>query len=143
MSVLFIGLFALAFWYAIPPFGIALCGVYFFDGLLFPRVVDSLICGISIVAQILLIKQYEEQWICWILVDVLGIIQWSGGSTLPLSANALVMYCLYLGNAIIGYYFWRKRGEEERKRGGGGEKEELKKFSEEKGFEGVVITTEL
>lgn len=106
--------FAVAFWFVIPPFAIALCGIYYFDGLLMPRLIDSMVCGISVVAQVLLLLQYEEQWLLWIAVDILAIIQWSG-CNLPISANALAMYSLYLANALIGYYAWIKRRMEKEK----------------------------
>ena len=121
--------FSVGFWFAIPPFGIALTGVYFFEGMLFPRVIDACVCGLSVVAQTLLTLQYEEQWVLWILVDILSVIQWSGITGLPISINALTMWCLYLVNAVVGYRQWfrrRQANECEASQGGGGEKEQLK-----------------
>lgn len=104
---------AVAFYYATPPFAIALIGMYFFEGMELPRTLDSCICGLSVIAQILLIFQYYEQWVLWIVVDILAIIQWSGANQLPLNINAVSMYCLYLVNALIGFYVWLQRNQKQ------------------------------
>lgn len=65
---------------------------------------------ISIVAQVLMILRYREQWVLWILVNILTIALWTGmwlhhGETsLPL----LLMYCMYLCNSTYGYYNWTR-----------------------------------
>ncbi|EIJ68134.1 MULTISPECIES: nicotinamide riboside transporter PnuC [Pasteurellaceae] len=71
---------------------------------------DGVTVGVSIVAQILMILRYREQWSLWIIVNALTISLWTGmylqnGETsLPL----LVMYIMYLCNSIYGYYNWTK-----------------------------------
>lgn len=71
---------------------------------------DGATVVISIVAQVLMVLRYREQWVLWILVNILTIALWAGmwlhhGETsLPL----LVMYCMYLCNSIYGYYNWTR-----------------------------------
>lgn len=71
--------------------------------------VDSMSTVLSIVAQILMINRYAEQWIIWILVDVVSVIMWfvalfGEGQ----SVAVLLMWTVYLANAVIMYIKWRK-----------------------------------
>jgi nicotinamide mononucleotide transporter len=71
--------------------------------------VDSATTVFSVIATIMLNKRLTEQWVFWILVDVLSIIMWayifikSGGDV-----SMLVMWSAFLVNALYGYYNWRK-----------------------------------
>lgn len=71
---------------------------------------DGATVVISVVAQILMVLRYREQWILWIIVNILTISLWitmyfqHDKTSLPL----LVMYIMYLCNAIYGYYNWIK-----------------------------------
>ncbi len=66
--------------------------------------IDSVAVVMSVVAQILLTLRYAEQWVLWILVNLLSIVLWvvtlsqSGGSdyTMP------VMWTAFLINSIYG-----------------------------------------
>ena len=72
--------------------------------------IDSVAVVMSVVAQILLTLRYAEQWLLWILVNVLSIVLWvvtlsqSGGSdyTMP------VMWTAFLINSIYGWINWLK-----------------------------------
>ena len=71
--------------------------------------IDSMSTVVSIVAQILLIKRLMEQWILWIVVDIVTIIMWAinfahGGETIA----TLAMWSVYLINAFIMFYHWNK-----------------------------------
>ena len=69
---------------------------------------DGATVVISLVAQVLMMLRYREQWALWIIVNVLTIALWAamyfktGDTSLPL----LVMYMMYLCNSIYGYYNW-------------------------------------
>ncbi|MCP1771805.1 nicotinamide mononucleotide transporter PnuC [Neisseria perflava] len=71
---------------------------------------DGVTVVISIVAQILMVLRYREQWLLWIATNILTISLWAvvwvknGETSLPL----LLMYCMYLCNSIYGYYNWAK-----------------------------------
>ena len=72
--------------------------------------IDSVAVVMSVVAQILLTLRYAEQWVLWILVNLLSIVLWvvtlsqSGGSdyTMP------VMWTAFLINSIYGWINWLK-----------------------------------
>lgn len=71
---------------------------------------DSVAVVLSIIAQILMLKRYAEQWVLWILVNVLSITLWlivliqSGGN----DWNMLVMWSAFLVNSIFAWYNWNK-----------------------------------
>ncbi|QQE75786.1 nicotinamide riboside transporter PnuC [Brevibacillus composti] len=71
---------------------------------------DSAAVVLSIIAQILMLKRYAEQWALWIAVNVLSISLWvvtlltQGGNDF----NMIVMWSAFLVNSIYGYYNWTK-----------------------------------
>ncbi len=71
---------------------------------------DSAAVVLSIVAQILMLLRYAEQWFMWIVVDVLTIVLWvitlvtTGGNDYTI----LVMWSAFLVNAVYGYINWLK-----------------------------------
>lgn len=73
-------------------------------------VADSLTGIVSVVALILMIKAYVEQWILWIVINILSTIIWvqqyASGSGDGIAF--LVMWLIYLFNAIYGYVNWLK-----------------------------------
>ena len=71
--------------------------------------VDSMSTVFSIIAQILMIKRFAEQWIIWIVVDVVSVIMWfvalfNEGASIAM----LLMWSIYLGNAVIMFIKWMK-----------------------------------
>ena len=71
--------------------------------------IDSMSTVISVVAQILSIKRLMEQWVLWIVVDVVTVIMWAvhfaqGGETIA----TLAMWAVYLVNAVIMFVRWYK-----------------------------------
>ena len=71
--------------------------------------IDSMSTVISVVAQILSIKRLMEQWVRWIVVDVVTVIMWAvhfaqGGETIA----TLAMWSVYLVNAFIMFIRWYK-----------------------------------
>ncbi len=71
--------------------------------------VDALSTVVSVVAMIISIKMYAEQWILWIVVDVVTVIMWAfafmQGSD---SIATLLMWVVYLVNAFLMYAKWMK-----------------------------------
>ena len=71
---------------------------------------DSATTVLSVIAQILMLKRFTEQWILWIAVNVLSIFLWisalvsQGGNDFAM----LVMWSAFLVNSIYGYINWRK-----------------------------------
>ena len=71
--------------------------------------IDSMSTVVSVVAQILSIKRLMEQWVLWIVVDIVTVIMWGihfakGGETIA----TLVMWSVYLVNAFIMFFRWYK-----------------------------------
>lgn len=70
---------------------------------------DSMSTNLSIVATILMTYRYAEQWIVWIIIDVVTIIMWiysfmiDGNGALPV----LIMWVAFLVNAVYGYWVWK------------------------------------
>lgn len=64
---------------------------------------DGTIAMTSVVAQILLARRYVENWVLWIIIDILAVgLYWTKG--LHLTAW---LYGLFLALAAIGLYQWR------------------------------------
>jgi nicotinamide mononucleotide transporter len=74
---------------------------------------DSATTVLSVIAMILMVMTYMEQWAIWIFVNALSIIMWvvvymRGGEA---SAEMVIMWLFYLANSINGYIVWRKAAE--------------------------------
>ena len=56
---------------------------------------------------------YMEQWILWIVVDVVTVAMWgiafANGND---SIATLLMWIVYLGNAVIMYIKWAKEAKQ-------------------------------
>lgn len=63
---------------------------------------DSTTLMISLVANALMVLRYKEQWILWIVVDIITVIMWVlAGDWIQVS-----MWSVYLLNAFYGYFKW-------------------------------------
>lgn len=75
--------------------------------------VDALSTVVSVVAMIVSVKMYMEQWILWIVVDVVTVAMWgiafANGND---SIATLLMWIVYLGNAVIMYIKWAKEAKQ-------------------------------
>lgn len=71
--------------------------------------VDSFTTVSSVIAMIVSVKMFAEQWWIWILVDIFSVYMWwcnfAAGSD---NLATLLMWCVYLGNAIIMCVRWEK-----------------------------------
>ncbi len=71
--------------------------------------VDSMSTVFSVIAQILMIKRFAEQWVVWIAVDIVSVIMWVAALfTEGASIAVLLMWSVYLGNAVIMFVKWMK-----------------------------------
>ena len=71
--------------------------------------VDSLTTVSSVIAMIISVKMFAEQWWIWVTVDVFSVYMWwcnfhSGSDNMA----TLLMWIVYLGNAIIMLVKWEK-----------------------------------
>ncbi|MEE4196925.1 MAG: nicotinamide riboside transporter PnuC [Bacteroidales bacterium] len=95
-------------------FGVTVIGTIVY-GLVLKRLegnmpfLDAASTVMSVIAMMLMVHTFVEQWILWILVDVVTIIMWivvllNGGNDIAI----LVMWVAYLINAIYGMSHWIK-----------------------------------
>lgn len=76
--------------------------------------VDAFSTCASVVAMVVSIKMYAEQWLLWIVVDVVTVFMWvmafiNGNDSIA----TLIMWIVYLLNAIIMYFKWIKEAKGE------------------------------
>ena len=71
---------------------------------------DGLAVVLSVLAQILMILRFAEQWVLWIIINVLSVALWI--ATLTTSDGndwtVLAMWVAFLINSIYGYVNWLK-----------------------------------
>lgn len=71
--------------------------------------VDSFTTVSSVVAMIVSVKMFSEQWWIWILVDIFSVYMWWCDFALGSDNMAtLLMWVIYLGNAVIMCVRWEK-----------------------------------
>ncbi len=71
--------------------------------------VDSISTVLSVVAQILCLKRLAEQWIMWIIIDAVTVVMWAYNYVNSGESIAtLMMWSVYLLNAVFMYVKWRK-----------------------------------
>lgn len=71
--------------------------------------VDSMSTVVSVTAQVLSVRRLTEQWVLWIVVDVITVIMWAvsfaqGGENIA----TLAMWSIYLINAVIMFIKWNR-----------------------------------
>ncbi|MCR5596847.1 MAG: nicotinamide riboside transporter PnuC, partial [Lachnospiraceae bacterium] len=77
-------------------------------------IADSMSTVFSVIAQVLMIKRFVEQWIIWIIVDAVSVIMWIAALfTEGASVAVLLMWCVFLANAIIMFMGWYKDTEKQ------------------------------
>ena len=58
----------------------------------------------AIVAQILMVLAFREQWYIWILVDILALVMWLRAGNYCMAAQ----YLFWCANCVYGYIQWSK-----------------------------------
>lgn len=58
----------------------------------------------AIVAQILMVLVYREQWYLWLIVDVLAVVMWLRAGNYCMAAQ----YAFWCANCVYGYIQWSK-----------------------------------
>ena len=71
--------------------------------------VDAFSTVASVVALYIAIKMYIEQWMIWLVVDMVTVVMWAfafaNGTD---SAATLIMWALYIANAVVMHIKWSK-----------------------------------
>lgn len=71
---------------------------------------DSLTTVVSVIASMLYLLRFSEQWLMWVIVNALSIVMWvivlaSGDQT---ALMIILLKTINLLNSAYGYYNWRK-----------------------------------
>ena len=66
-------------------------------------VLDTVTTTIGMLAQVMLILRFREQWVLWFILDVLCIVLWAKDGNWCL----MVQYIFWTINCIYGYYCWK------------------------------------
>lgn len=69
-------------------------------------ILDAIVLVMSIIATVWLVKSYPQQWLVWIVADILS-------TTLCLTQGMYWMaalYAFYTLSAVYGFIHWKKRG---------------------------------
>lgn len=110
VTIYFAIVLSVFFYFEIPEFSRVILGAYDFDGNTFeqllPHVLDSLTNALSIVAHLLMLLRFREQWIFWIIINICQIAMYSGVAHNRLDVNLLLMWIVALGNSGFGFYQW-------------------------------------
>lgn len=71
--------------------------------------IDAMSTVFSVVALIMQVARYAEQWLLWIIVNVVSVVMWVLLLGKDSSAvTMVVMWVAYLFNSVYGYYNWKK-----------------------------------
>lgn len=70
---------------------------------------DSASTVISVVANLLMVLRYREQWLLWIVIDIITVIMWWHVKDYIM----VTMWAVYLVNAFYGYYNWSEIAKED------------------------------
>jgi len=75
---------------------------------------DGMSTVISIVATILMIFRYKEQWLLYIILNIVTVIIWIIRTTNGSESGIMMiaMWSAFLINAVYGYYNWNKGSKE-------------------------------
>lgn len=63
---------------------------------------DGLTTVLVVAAQALMVLRFREQWVLWIVLNILSIILWAE------TPSMYLMFSAYLLNSLYGYYNWTK-----------------------------------
>ncbi|MEE1106963.1 nicotinamide riboside transporter PnuC [Macrococcoides canis] len=75
--------------------------------------VDGIATSLSLVGQTLMTLRYKEQWLFWILINIVSIFLWARGmfQNGVIDAAGVTMVVMWIGfliNSVYGYYYWKK-----------------------------------
>lgn len=69
--------------------------------------VDAFTTVIALIAQVLMVYRFREQWVGWLILNAVQIYLWStveGGGNIAIMA----MYLGFIANSIYGWYNWTR-----------------------------------
>jgi nicotinamide mononucleotide transporter len=66
--------------------------------------VDSFTSTMAVIAMLLMVKRYREQWVIWIIINVASLALWGIYTFDPLM---ILMWSCLLVNSVYGYIKWK------------------------------------
>jgi len=78
---------------------------------------DSSTETLQIFGQILMTLAFAEQWLFWILTNIITIVMWgtviyADPTSISWASPILIMWVAFLINSIYGYILWKKNSKE-------------------------------
>lgn len=70
--------------------------------------IDGFTSALGVVAILLMVKKYYQQWICWLVVNPLMVAMYLLSGNYP-SAVMYVCYCVF---SVLGFLHWKRMYEE-------------------------------
>lgn len=80
---------------------------------------DSATTVLSVIAMFLMVKTYMEQWVLWVIVNIISVAMWvfAFAAGEDHSMLMVIMWLFYLSNSINGWISWLKLSKQEHARG--------------------------
>lgn len=69
-------------------------------------VADAATMILSVIAAWWLTRPYKEQWIVWLVADVIAIVMYASQGLWGMTA----LFTMYVISCVVGYIHWRKQG---------------------------------
>lgn len=66
--------------------------------------VDASAVTIAVIAQLLMVYRFREQWLLWLLLNINQVYLWSTAANYPM----VFMYVAFMLNSAYGWYNWTK-----------------------------------
>lgn len=69
---------------------------------------DASTTVLSVIAMFLMVRRYMEQWLLWVVVNIISVVIWVIAFTRGESHSALmvIMWLFYLANSVNGWVTW-------------------------------------
>lgn len=76
---------------------------------------DASTTVLSVIAMFLMVRRYMEQWVLWVVVNIISVVMWviffaRGESH---SALMVIMWLFYLANSLNGWIIWARLSQSE------------------------------
>ena len=72
------------------------------------HILDAVSNSLAMVAMTMMLRRYTIQWYVWIIMDIIYVVMFSGINGKPPEPTIIIMYGVYIINAIYGSYLWAK-----------------------------------
>lgn len=79
---------------------------YYFEHFIVLRILEATYISLVVVGTIAQLFQYTEQWIIWIIVDIILVVMFSGIENTYLNFNMVTTYTIYTIWEVFGLYEW-------------------------------------